>query len=656
MVVSPRGVGLLGESDEASSYAVYELLDRLGCRWFMPGELGEVIPDLKTVTLKEVDFSSAPATIFRGITYADAGYKRRNRYGGPKLAANHALEMYITKEDRVQHPEWMAEIGGKPHPKRLKWSSPTLADAVAEKILARHARSPKPSYSLSPDDGANWDQSKDDKALDAGDFDPTFQETSITDRLVVLCNRVATKVAAKEPDVLLGMLAYVQYTRPPVREKLHPSIVPLIAPITYSRAHPMNDDRVPGNKELRYLIEGWGQKAKLTGMYFYGWFLSEPSAPNPMLARWGNDVPFVYQNNCRIWQPETIANFETSMHALYMGSRLAWDTSLKPQDVYDEINAKFYGHASKEMAAYWTYIDETWVKTPEYSGCGFGHMHRWTPERMAEARRLMNSAKAGCKSEMEKKRVQLADESLGLFELFMKLRTDQAEGRWITLAEDAALWQKRILDLSQKYQNNFCFSRSHVAKKKTFGGDYFAPFYQKTYDDAARIARYHDILTTTPIRRFRYQIDPEKKGETSGWMNSDFNDREWKSTDVCLETWSTLGHHDYRKSMWYRTEVAVPVVTKGRKIFLWLGGTDGKSKVFVNGKHVPFTDGKGQTADEAKGYCKPFSFDVTAALVPGAKNTIAILSTRTALNELGTGGLLAPVALYAEKGTQAPMK
>src|SRR5262249_21220777 len=48
VVISPKGVGLMGESDLATSYAIYEVLDRLGCRWFMPSALGEFIPESKT--------------------------------------------------------------------------------------------------------------------------------------------------------------------------------------------------------------------------------------------------------------------------------------------------------------------------------------------------------------------------------------------------------------------------------------------------------------------------------------------------------------------------------------------------------------------------------------------------------------------------------
>ena len=53
----------------------------------MPVALGEVVPELKTVTLKDVDFSSAPGTIYRGIWYADEDYRRRNRLGGLLLSA-----------------------------------------------------------------------------------------------------------------------------------------------------------------------------------------------------------------------------------------------------------------------------------------------------------------------------------------------------------------------------------------------------------------------------------------------------------------------------------------------------------------------------------------------------------------------------------------
>ena len=46
------------------------------------------------------------------------------------------------------------------------------------------------------------------------------------------------------------------------------------------------------------------------------------------------------------------------------------------------------------------------------------------------------------------------------------------------------------------------------------------------------------------------------------------------------------------------------------------------------------------------GYCRPAQFDVTDAVKAG-DNQFTILADRYSLNELGTGGIVAPVLLYA---------
>ena len=96
------------------------------------------------------------------------------------------------------------------------------------------------------------------------------------------------------------------------------------------------------------------------------------------------------------------------------------------------------------------------------------------------------------------------------------------------------------------------FTRSR-SKPNTLSASYFYAFYHRTYVAASKLANGKDLeQLQTPIRRFRWAIDPEDNGEANGWMNPDFKDSDWKTTDVCLETWSTLGQHDYFGSMWYR--------------------------------------------------------------------------------------------------------
>ena len=77
--------------------------------------------------------------------------------------------------------------------------------------------------------------------------------------------------------------------------------------------------------------------------------------------------------------------------------------------------------------------------------------------------------------------------------------------------------------------------------------------------------------------------------------------------------------------------------------------TDGSVRVFVNGRHVPYVNDQGQSSDEFNGFCQPVSFDITDALLPDADNQITLRCERTFFNELGTGGLLAPVSIYQDR-------
>lgn len=107
--------------------------------------------------------------------------------------------------------------------------------------------------------------------------------------------------------------------------------------------------------------------------------------------------------------------------------------------------------------------------------------------------------------------------------------------------------------------------------------------------------------------------------------------------------------------MAYRTSQKLTAAPEGKKVFLWIGSTDGSAKVFVNGKHIPYivpektrNNEAGDTLDAFYGYCKAAKFDITSALKAG-ENQFTILCERTHLNELGTGGLMGPVILYVEK-------
>ena len=300
------------------------------------------------------------------------------------------------------------------------------------------------------------------------------------------------------------------------------------------------------------------------------------------------------------------------------------------------------------MSAYWRHIDDTWVKVPEYAGCGFGHLRRWNVEKLTEARRLMNAGRAACTADAETARVKLADDSLAAFEMLMQQRRDLADGRWSTLAEQVTAYRDRMIELGKQYEPQFAFTKMGWTGEKTLNVIYFDVFYGATHNDAARVAKQFKVIAA-PLKQWRFQTDKDNTGEAAGWSKPEFDDSAWKTTDCVVDTWSSLGLHNYMGSAWYRMKVKLPPLIAGKKTFLWIGSTDGRVKVFVNGQHVPHINDKGEKADSVSGHCQPFSFDISAAAKPDAENSISLFCTREIVNELGTGGLLAPAAVYVER-------
>lgn len=643
VVVSEAGIGLSGESDLAASYAIYQLLERLGCRWYMPGEWGEVVPVKKTIAVPLSDESLAPSTISRVIWFTDEAFRRRTRQGGLHVAATHALEIsnFISKDQLLAHPEWCGLINGKRTPGRFCWANPEAAAALADGIVARLDKAYMPTVSLSPNDGSSFCQCEQCKALDAGDWDPSIGTVSITDRYVHFCNQIAERVTKKYPDVVFGFLAYVQYTRPPVRETLHPNLVPEIAPITYCRAHTaLQTDICPSRHMIREIVEGWGKKARHVSYYNYMFHLAEVSVPYPMMRQMSDELPLVYANNVSYWQPETMSNFESVLPGMVLTVRMAWDPKAKPAAVLDEFFTGFYGAAAGPMRQYWQLFDDAWTTVPEHAGCGFGHARRFTPEMLKQARTMMDEALSACRTDNERHRVTLQDEALKQFELFMKLRRDLFAGRFAAIGAESTQWLDRHAALGKEYAAQYAFD-SH-------GGIYFKMFFEPAYQDAARIAKDYAVVVP-PLRQWRYRADKEKQGESLGWQRPEFDDQTWPTTDPCVDTWSALGFDSYFGPMVYRASVKVPALSAGKKAYLWISCTDASAKVFINGRHIPYVNAKGQTADEFSGFGEPASFEITAAIQSNAENQVTIVGTRTFLNELGTGGLLGPVVIYHDK-------
>ena len=142
-------------------------------------------------------------------------------------------------------------------------------------------------------------------------------------------------------------------------------------------------------------------------------------------------------------------------------------------------------------------------------------------------------------------------------------------------------------------------------------------------------------------------LDPTGIGEVAGWQRKGELGGNWQPLKTTSRSWSDQGLHYYKGLAWYRTKVTIPKRFEGRPIYLWFGGVDEAAKVWVNGILLGTNRQPRHGLPGEAGTFRPFDFLATEAVVYGEENTVSVKITNERLNELGTGGIVAPVMFWS---------
>jgi len=93
------------------------LQDVCGVRWFIPGELGEVVPQRKTLTVQPLDRRETLYRSSSGGSFSRSPWAHRNFFGEQVFTSPtgcHLWHVMIPAEKYFdEHPEWFAQIDGK---------------------------------------------------------------------------------------------------------------------------------------------------------------------------------------------------------------------------------------------------------------------------------------------------------------------------------------------------------------------------------------------------------------------------------------------------------------------------------------------------------------------------------------------------------------
>ncbi len=289
-VTDSKEVLELWSFDERGSFnAVCGFLRGLGVRWYMPGELGEVLPKMNTIPLPVVDETVTPdfpirrfnfrfGTLGRDIAMWAMRLGMRDPNG---LQVAHGMNT-MTHRDEIfaAHPQWFALYGGKRQNQpgqrlnQLCYSNEELFQATVRYARAQFDHYDFDSVSIMPPDGyTSICQCPLCQGKDTPDRD---NRGLLSDYVWDFVNRVAREVGKTHPHKKVLCCAYGVYTLPPLKiDKLQPNVQVCIV-----GGRRPTSNRPQEQESIRELREGWVAKTDKPILIFEnypftdrGWYL-----------------------------------------------------------------------------------------------------------------------------------------------------------------------------------------------------------------------------------------------------------------------------------------------------------------------------------------------------------------------------------------------
>lgn len=352
---------LAGSNEDSHYFAVAELLRRWGCRFFLPTEFGECVPEYEGLTLTALDYAyGSPFEVrhywvsWLGDTSGREEFMRLNMMNHETVPSGHALGLY-TKDLAPDGDVFKVPI-----------SERSTAEHVAAKIEADFAQGKR--ISLGMEDGIYTSDSPKDKELMSLQWDKYFLTPSMTDAFMELYNTVADILMQKYPnsDAKIGFLAYSNMTLPPVRDMTAKEpLVAYLAPIDIDPNHGMDDPESPPRQEYKQIMYEWARVMQgRVVIYDYDQaMLVWRDIPNPSVATIRQDIHHYRRAGILGVSTESRAAFATIFFNLYIRARLMWNPDEDVDKLLEEFYPAFYGPMAKPMAEYWGAILRAWEDT-----------------------------------------------------------------------------------------------------------------------------------------------------------------------------------------------------------------------------------------------------------------------------------------------------
>ena len=365
--------------DERGSFnAVCGFLRNLGVRWYMPGEIGEVVPKQKSILLPKIDETVRPDFEVRqfNVRFGPVSDESmmwamrlglRSPYG---LMIAHGMHgMTHTESTLRDHPDWFALYGGKRDTelgKRLNhlcYSNEELFQEAVRWARAQFDVYDFESVSIMPPDA--YIAICQCQLCNGKDVPEMGARGKLSNHVWDFVNRVAKEVGQTHPEKKIVCCAYGANTLPPTNiDKLEPNVQVIIVGGRRPRSN-----KPEQQTEIRSLRQGWKDKTDNPLMVFENYPFTDrgfylPAFVARTIGKSINATKGISRGE-DIWLSWT-RDFDTkgigfNHFQVYFTARMYWGG--KEQDVEAMLNEYcrlFYGPAAEEMQQFFDYCETNW--------------------------------------------------------------------------------------------------------------------------------------------------------------------------------------------------------------------------------------------------------------------------------------------------------
>ncbi len=400
-------------------YGVYEVLERLGCRFFTAD--CEKVPFADELVLDELDETQSPCFIYREHNYYEpAQYTRfavKSRLNGmhhqisENMGGNikyswyvHTFENLVSpKEYGESHPEYFAmdENGVRvltPEKNQLCLSNPEILPIAIEAVRRNLLEHPEAEMvSVSQNDWRLDCQCPECRRINEADG-------SSSGTLIRFVNAIAEALEPEFPHVTFDTLAY-QHTRSACTVKPRHNVCVRLCSIECCFAHSFEECTEPENVKFVKDIQDWHK----TGAQLYIWdyttcFNYYPTPhpnwrslkPNMRLFR-DNGAKGVFEQACGAKKGSTDLN---ELRA-YVLSKLLWNADADVDKLIEEFTDCYYGASGRYIREYITLLCDTARREGDHVGFNDKPTHGYLQEKyLVQYEELFNKAKEAVREDV----------------------------------------------------------------------------------------------------------------------------------------------------------------------------------------------------------------------------------------------------------------